>query len=108
MNAGDGYRGPRLVSREEKQRRGVLLAIGVLIVLVLSPLFSHHLFRGTEALLAGQEHIGPVCLAALHMLMEPVHGLFALLFAAGVVYAILDRVQANMVVTLFLAEQLKN
>lgn len=94
MNGGDGYRGPRLVSREEKQRRGVLLAIGVLIVLVLSPLFSHHLFRGTEALLAGQEHIGPVCMVALHVLMEPVHGLFHLLFAAGVAYALWDRVQA--------------
>ena len=94
MNAGDPYRGPGLVSREEKQRRAVLLGIGVLIVLVLSPLFSHHLFRGTEALLAGLEHIGPVCLVALHVIMEPVHGLFHLLFAAGVAYAIWDRVQA--------------
>ena len=91
---GDRYRGPGLVSREEKQRRAVLLGIGVLIVLVLSPLFSHHLFRGTEALLAGHDHIGPVCLVALHVLMEPVHGLFHILFAAGVLYAIWDRVQA--------------
>lgn len=94
MDSAEPYRGQRLVSREQKQRRAVLLGIGVLIVLVLSPLFSHHLFRGTEALLAGQEHIGPVCLVALHVLMEPVHGLFHILFAAGVVYAVWDRVQA--------------
>ena len=95
MERDDPYRGPGLVSREERQRRAVLLGIGVLIVLVLSPLFSHHLFRGTEALLAGLEHIGPVCLVALHVLMEPVHGVFHVLFAAGVAYAVWDRVRAG-------------
>lgn len=85
---------PGLVSREEAHRRTVLLGIGLLIVLVLSPLFSHHIFRGTEALLAGKEHVWGVCLVALHVLMEPVHGVFHLLFAAGVVYALWDRVRA--------------
>lgn len=85
---------PGLVSREEVRRRTVLLALGLLIVLVLSPLFSHHLFRGTEALLAGKEHIWGVCLVALHVLMEPVHGIFHLLFAAGILYAMWDRVRA--------------
>ncbi|HEX6041909.1 M56 family metallopeptidase [Longimicrobium sp.] len=90
----DPYRGPKLASREQRQRRAVLLGIGILIVLVLSPLFSHHLFRGTEALLAGKEHIGPLCLVALHVLMEPVHGAFHILFAAGVIYAVFDRIRA--------------
>jgi Zn-dependent protease with chaperone function len=85
------YPNARLVSREQTRRRAILLGIGVLILLVISPLFSHHVFRGTEAMLAGRDHLGALCLIALHTLLEPLHELFHLLFAAGVLYAVCDR-----------------
>lgn len=88
---GDPYPKPRLVSQEQTHRRTLLLGIGILILLVVSPLFSHHVFRGTEAMLAGRDHIGALCLIALHTLLEPVHELFHLLFAAGILYAAWDR-----------------
>lgn len=95
MTGGGGaYPKARLVSREQTHRRAVLLGIGVLLLLVLSPLFSHHLFRGTEALLAGKDHLGALCIVALHILLEPVHDLFHLLFAGGVLYAAGDRFRA--------------
>ena len=92
MKRGGGpYPKPRLVSREQTHRRTILLGIGILILLVVSPLFSHHIFRGTEAMLAGRDHLGALCLIALHILLEPVHELFHLLFAAGILYAAWDR-----------------
>jgi Zn-dependent protease with chaperone function len=91
MSRGDPYPKPRLVSREQTHRRAILLGLGMLILLVISPLFSHHLFQGTEAMLAGRDHLGALCLIALHTLLEPVHELFHLLFAAGILYAGWDR-----------------
>lgn len=88
------YPRARLVSREQAHRRAILLGIAVLILLVLSPLFSHHVVRGTEALLAGKDHLGALCLVALHTLMEPVHLAFHLLFFAGLLYASWDRLRA--------------
>lgn len=88
------YPRPKLVSREQAHRRALLLGIGVLILLVLSPLFSHHVVRGTEVLLAGKDHLGALCLVALHTLMEPVHYAFHLLFFAGLLYACWDRLRA--------------
>ncbi|MDQ3556565.1 MAG: M48 family metalloprotease, partial [Gemmatimonadota bacterium] len=87
------YPRARLVSREQTHRRTVLLWIGVLLLLVISPLFSHHLFRGTEAILAGRDHLGALCLIALHTLLQPVHELFHLLFVAGLLYAAWDRLR---------------
>lgn len=91
MGRGDASPKPGLVSREQTHRRAILLGIGVLILLVVSPLFSHHVFRGTEAMLAGRDHLGALCLIALHTLLEPVHEFFHLLFAAGILYAVWDR-----------------
>lgn len=91
---GADYQKARLVTREQTHRRTVLLGIGLLILLVLSPLFSHHFAEGTEALLAGKDHIGALCLIALHTLLEPVHGLFHLVFLAGIAYAVADRARA--------------
>lgn len=87
------YPRPRLVSREQAHRRAILLGIGVLILLVLSPLLGHHVVRGTEVLLAGKDHLGALCLVALHTLLEPVHYVFHLLFFAGLIYASWDRLQ---------------
>ena len=83
-----------LVSREQARRRVILLGIGMLILLVLSPLFSHHVVRGTELFLASTDHIGALCIVALHALLEPVHSVFHLIFLAGLAYAVADRTNA--------------
>lgn len=83
--------GRSLIAREGARRRAILLGIAVLILLVISPIFSHHLFRGTEVMLAGRDHIGALCLIALHALLSPIHTLLHLLFVGGVLYAGLDR-----------------
>jgi Zn-dependent protease with chaperone function len=81
-------------SQELTHRRFILAATGTLIALTMSPVFGHHLAAGAEAFLAGRDHLGQLCLLALHELAWPVHRLFHFLIAAGVVYAGVDRIQA--------------
>lgn len=87
--------GPKqaLVSREQARRRFILLTIGMLITLVISPLFSHHVVKGAEVFLAGKDQIGALCLIALHILLEPVHNIFHVVFLAGLAYATWDRLK---------------
>jgi hypothetical protein len=55
----------------------------------------HHLFAlGDAQLLAGIDHLGALCLTALHLLLQPVHGVFHILTFAGVGYAVWDRGRA--------------
>ena len=68
--------------------------MGTLIVFSTSPVFGHHLATRADALLAGHDHIGSICLIALHMLLAPVHLTFHVLLPAGVIYAIWDRSRA--------------
>lgn len=85
---------PAVSSREQTHRRRALLGIGVLIFLSVSPVFGHHLARGTDALLPNTDHIGELCLVALHMVLAPVHETAHILLAAGLAYAIWDRSRA--------------
>lgn len=91
-----GVRGlpPRLASREQAHRRLTLLAIAGLLVLGISPVVGHHLPFDTATLLAGLDHIGAVCVTALHLLLAPVHGLFHILLFTGVLFALWDRLRA--------------
>jgi Zn-dependent protease with chaperone function len=82
------------VRREQRFRRMALLGIAVFLVLGMSPLFGHHLPLGLDALLVGRDHVWALCVIALHAILEPVHGSFHLLFAAGVAYAGWDRWRA--------------
>ena len=83
-----------LASREQRHRRTVLVGIAALLVLSMSPIFGHHLGSGTDALFGGRDHLGALCLIALHHLLEPVHRVFHLLFLAGLGYALWNRIQA--------------
>ena len=83
-----------VAAREESRRRALLLSIGALIVLSTSPVLGHHLTGGAETLLRGTDHIGEVCLVALHLLLAPVHELFHVLLTAGIAYALFDRARA--------------
>src|SRR5690554_5022440 len=94
MTADRAYRSAALVSREEAHRRALLLGIAALLVLSLSPVFGHHLATGLDQALHGRDHLGPVCLIAVHQLLAPVHFLFHLLLAVGVLYAAYDRAHA--------------
>ena len=82
------------VRREQAYRRGVLLAIGVLLVLSMSPLLGHYLPIDFGTLLAGRAHILSFCVIAVHALFGPVHDAFQILFVGGLIYAALDRLRA--------------
>jgi Zn-dependent protease with chaperone function len=86
----------RLVTREEAHRRALLLAIGTLLLFSVSPVFGHHFAEGLEHSLRGQDHLGALCLIALHAVLRPVHLLFHALVVAGLAYAAYDRVRAAL------------
>lgn len=94
MKSGRTHRSPALVTREQAHRRVLLLGIGALILLSMGPVFGHHIASGLERGLAGQDHLGPICLVALHELLAPVHLLFHALVVGGLLYAVYDRVRA--------------
>ena len=85
---------PSLVRREQRHRRHVLIGLATLFVLSLSPLFGHHLIEATNWLPVTLEHLGPLCLVALHHLLAPVHGAFHVLLSIGVSYAVFERTRA--------------
>lgn len=92
----DSRRNPQdhLLRREHRFRRRLLLGLAVLLVLAMSPLFGHHLPLGHEEALSGRDHFWALCMAALHVLLSPVHGVFHLLFLSGIAYAVFDRGRA--------------
>lgn len=86
---------PRAVAAHEQARRRVLLvSIAALTLLSISPVIGHHLARGTEVLFRGADHVGAICLVALHALLAPVHELFHAALIIGLAYATWDRVRA--------------
>lgn len=83
-----------LALREQSHRRLTLLAIASLLLLSTSPVLGHHLPLAADELLAGVDHVGALCLTALHLLLEPIHHLFHLVIIAGLAYAVWDRLSA--------------
>ena len=79
---------------EQRHRRRVLVGIGVLIALSTSPIFGHHIAGAAAPLLAGRDHLLNLCLVALHELLAPVHEASHVVFIAGVLYAVADRLLA--------------
>ncbi|MGH7713010.1 MAG: M56 family metallopeptidase [Gemmatimonadaceae bacterium] len=81
--------------REHVRHSVTLVAIGLLLILGTSPVYVHHLFSlGGAQLLAGMDHLGALCLTALHLLLQPVHWVFHVVILAGVAYAAWDRLRA--------------
>lgn len=84
-----------LMLREHAHRRATLLGICALLLLGTSPVVGHHLLPFESGnLLAGVDHVGALCLAALHLLLAPVHPVAHIALACGVVYAAWDRYRA--------------
>lgn len=76
------------------KRRGTWLAIAALLVLSTSAVFAHDLGRDAQSPFLGIGHVGTLCLTALGLLFEPVHYAFHAVFAAGLAYAVYDRIRA--------------
>lgn len=79
---------------ESKHRRRVLVVIGILTLVAISPVLGHHVSSRLGEALSGKEHLWGVCLVAIHLLMAPVHLAFHLLLGAGIAYAVVDRARA--------------
>ncbi|MBA3553548.1 MAG: M56 family metallopeptidase [Gemmatimonadales bacterium] len=83
-----------LIKRERSRRRATRVAFASLLLLGTSPVIAHHVTRGGLDLLAGLDHLGTLCLTALHLLLAPVHHGFHVLLLAGLSYAAWDRLRA--------------
>ncbi|MES2178041.1 MAG: M56 family metallopeptidase [Gemmatimonadota bacterium] len=83
-----------LSASESSHRRVLLIAVAGLIILSTSPVFGHHLATKADALLTGYDHLGRVCLIALHVLLAPVHTTFHVLLIGGLLFATWDRIRA--------------
>lgn len=84
----------RLVGHVTDRPTRLLLFIGCVCVSAIAPFLGSVI--GAEGLspLTGIDHIGSICLIALHFLLMPVRYVLQLLLVAGVVYAVWDRVRA--------------
>ena len=93
-SAGAEYLAVVALTREHRHR--VVLAVGLvsLLALTVGPVLGHHVASGLTAPLAGWDHVGQLCLVALHLLLEPVHTGFHVLLGAGLTYALSDRARA--------------
>lgn len=79
---------------EPAARAVVLGGAAALLAIGVSPAAGVHLPDLAPLGLAVREHLGPLCMAALHLLLLPLHyGLHALV-AAGVAFALYDRGRA--------------
>lgn len=87
-----------LAVREQRHRRAALVAIAGLLLMSTGPVFGHHVSTIGESALDGLDHLGSLCLTALHLLLEPVHEIFHVVIIAGLLYAAWDRVRAWRIV----------
>jgi Zn-dependent protease with chaperone function len=68
--------------------------VAAALLLSLAPVVGRHLIGAAHEPLTGIDHVGAVCLVALHLLLAPVHEALHVLLAAGLVYAAWDRARA--------------
>ena len=84
----------RVARTERCHRRATFLGALTLLILAVLPMAVDHTPIGLERALSGVDHVGALCLAALHLLLAPVHGGFHLVLTAGLAYAVWDRTRA--------------
>ncbi len=82
--------------RRVAHERALLIGIAVVLLLGTLPVFAHHLPLPGIAGLGSVERVGAMCIVALHLILAPVHGFVHVLLAAGLAYAVFDRVRAGM------------
>ena len=83
-----------LTLTEQSHRRVTLVAIAALLLLSTTGVFGHHLPFDTDRLLAGVDHIGALCLTAVHLLLAPVHRGVHIAIVGGLLYAAWNRYRA--------------
>lgn len=89
------FRAPaELLAREQAHRQTILVGVGALIILSMSPVFGHHLSASAELFLEGRDHFWTFCLIAAHQLASPIHSLFHVLIIVGLLHAAYDRLVA--------------
>ncbi|GLC28144.1 M48 family metalloprotease [Roseisolibacter agri] len=81
-------------ARENRQRRVLLLGMATAVLLALAPVVGRHVIGAAHQPLTGIDHIGALCLVALHVLLTPVHEALHVLLAGGFAYAVWDRARA--------------
>ena len=88
-------RGTRSHAWSERRHRVAIAAeMAALLVLTGAALFGHNFAGRYSALLAETDHVGFICLVAVHELLAPVHWVFHVLILSGVLYAVCDRIRA--------------
>lgn len=85
---------PRVAASERSHRRIALFGVLMLLLLGILPVIIDDAPTELEAALTGVDHLGALCVAALHLLLAPVHGGFHVLLGAGIGYALFDRLRA--------------
>lgn len=93
-SSGLAFLPPTARAREHRHRRALLLGIAGLLLLSLTPVIGRHLFGAAHKPLTGIDHVGALCLIALHLLLAPVHAGLHGLVGAGLAYAAWDRAKA--------------
>lgn len=90
--------------REQAHRRATMVGLCTILLLGTSPVIGHHLLPvDTSDLLAGVDHLGALCLTALHLLFAPVYPAVHIALGCGVLYAAWDRCRALRLVRSSLA-----
>lgn len=79
---------------EQRHHRLTVLGLFLLVLFALGPLLSGPIGALAASRLGAYEHLGALCLTALHALLTPVEGGFHLMLAAGILLALLDRARA--------------
>lgn len=81
------------VAGEKRYQRLLLIALATILVLSLAPVVGTHLLGVVDRPLSGSDHIGALCLIALHELLSPAHSLLHVLVSAGFLWAVWEIAQ---------------
>lgn len=76
------------VAGERRYQRLLVLGLAVILVLSFVPVVGGHLLGIAERPLSGSDHVGALCLIALHELLSPAHAVLHVLIAAGFLWAL--------------------
>ena len=79
---------------ERRHRRLLIGGLALLAVFAFGPLLSGWLSIATSSWLGAYEHLGNLCLAALHVILSPIRGTFHVVLAIGLIYASFERGRA--------------
>lgn len=91
---GYGHLSADAAARDRARRTMLWTSVVVLALFSIAPVFVHHVTERSTALLSGVEHVGRLCLVALHVLLAPFHSAFHAALALGLGYALWDRASA--------------